>query len=208
LLTLVRARQKTAISQHDFSSFVSTDPQELEYDAIEKQILASVQDDAAKLYGIQVVNVGMERLALPQRITETVFEAMKKERQTEAAKYTSTGESQATTIKSQAEGIANTILSFADRKAQQIVDQGLARAAELYHVFQQDQELASFLLKIENLPKILKEPSTTVVLDKASPVLDVLFPGGSTSTQPAQDSSGAQIAGRALPPEMVRPGGR
>ncbi len=206
LRTLVRDRQKTAISQHDFKNFVSTDPKELEYDQIEKQVLDTVQTAAAELYGIQVESVGMERLALPQRITETVFDAMKKERQAQAALYTSVGEAQASQIKSKAEGIAKTILAFADGKAKSIENEGLAQANQLIQVFQQDEELANFLLKVENLPKILTEKGTTIVLDQTAPVLDLLFPGASATTRPATPGAeGPKMAGAALPPEMMRP---
>src|SRR5690606_21671912 len=115
LLTLMRNDQKTIISRYDFNNFVSTDQKQLQYDQIEREILAEIQPKAADLYGIKVESIVIERLSLPQRVSETVFEAMKQERRALAARYTSEGESRAQQIKAEAEGIANTILSFADR---------------------------------------------------------------------------------------------
>jgi len=54
--------------------------------------------------------------------------------------------------------------------------------------------LAMFLLKIDNLPKILKERSTTLVLDQNSPLLDLLF---APSSQPAENSPLASPAKQA-----------
>ena len=106
---------------------------------------------------------------------------MKKERQALVAEFTSEGESQAQAIKSKAEGIANTIQAFADRKAKEIVNEGLKQANRYYQVFKKDEPLATFLLKIETLPKLLQERSTTVIFDQNSPLLDLLF----TTTQPS-----------------------
>lgn len=182
LKTLVRNDQKTVISRYDFHSYVSTDPKELQYDNIEKGILEQVKQRAADLYGIKVESIGLERLVLPQRITETVFEAMKQERRAKVASYTSEGESKAAQIKATAEGHANTILAFADLKAAEIVNEGLRRANKYNEVFGKDEALATFLLKVENLPKLLKDRSTTIVLDQTSPLLDLLF---SPTSQPA-----------------------
>lgn len=144
-----------------------------------------MQGKAADLYGIQVENIGIERLALPQRITETVFDAMKKERQALVAKHTSEGDSQAREIKAKAEGIANTILAFADRKEKEIINEGLKQANRYYEVFQKDEGLATFLLKVETLPKVLRENSTTVILDQNSPLTDILFSNSVPSSQPS-----------------------
>src|SRR5262249_6007150 len=159
------------------------------YDNIEREILSEVRGKAADLYGIQVKSIGMERLALPQRITETVFDAMKKKRQAEGAKFPSEGDSPALEIKSKAEGNANTILAFADRKEKEIINEGLAQANKYYKVFQEDEGLATFLMKVETLPKLLKEKSTTVVFDQTSPLLDPLFTP-TPATQPAANLAG------------------
>lgn len=200
LKTLVRDLQKTVVSRFDFQSFVSTDPKELQYDQIEKDILAEIQGRAFDLYGISVKTAGIDKFALPQRISETVFEAMKKERQTQVARYTSEGTSQANTIKATAEATANTILSFAGRKADEIISEGLRRANKYNEVFAQDQALAIFLLKVENLPKLLKERYTTVVLDQTSPLLDLLM----EPTRPGPTTRAASDSALATP-EMIKP---
>ncbi len=202
LRTLVRDIQKSVVSRFAFHSFVSTDPKELQYDAIEKGILEGVQARASELLGIAVETAGIEKFALPQRISDTVFEAMKKERQTLVARYTSEGQSQAKTIESTADSIVSTILAFAERQAAEIISEGLRRANSYNEVFGQDQELAMFLLKVENLPKLLKERYTTVVLDQQSPLLDLLF------EKPRQQGPTTRPAGQqpaVAPPDMVKP---
>lgn len=167
LKTRVRNDQKTIIGKYEFSQFVSTDPKELQYDTITDEIRKAVTASAKELYGIKIESVKLQSIALPQRITENVFEAMKKERQAVAARYTSEGESAAQQIKDTAESIAGTIRSFAERQAAQIVADGQRRALDYNKVLSEDQELASFLLLVRNLPAILKD-RTTVILDANS----------------------------------------
>jgi modulator of FtsH protease HflC len=204
LKTLVRDAQKTVVGRYDFHTLVSTDPNELRYDRIEREILSAIKQRADDLYGIDVVSTGIERLALPQRITESVFEAMKKERQAEVARVTSEGESRADTIKATAEGTAKTILTFAERKAEEIVNEGLARANRYNEVFRKDEPLALFLLKVENLHKLFREKSTTVVFDLNSPLLDVLSEGTAPTTRPAEALPGTDLIA-APPPDLIRP---
>ena len=189
----VRNDQKTVIGNYDFAQFVSTDPKELKYDQIEAQIAQTVQANTEDLYGVKIERVAIESFALPARITETVIEAMKKERQAVAQRYTSEGESQARQIKDTAEGIAGTILAFADRKAKEIVAEGQQRAIKYNQVFRQDEELAMFLLKIENIPKILGERAT-LILDQ--PTFTEML-GEGPATQPA--GAGQPTASPALP---------
>ena len=168
----VRNDQKTVISNYDFAHFVSTDPDQLRYDQIETELAEAVQEIASQLYGIRIDRVAIESLALPESISTTVIDAMKKEREAIAQRYTSEGESQAQQIKETAESIAGTILSFADRKAAEIVAEGQARSIQYNRVFSQDEALAVFLLQIENIPKILSDRAT-LILDQ--PIFTSLF---------------------------------
>jgi membrane protease subunit HflC len=167
LKSRVRSDQTTVIGRYRFSQFVSTDPEELLYDKIASEIEEAVRTNAKDLYGIKVETVKLQSIALPQTITQNVFEAMKKERQAVAAGYTSEGESAAQQIKDTAEAIAGTIKSFAEREAEEVIATGHRRALEYNKDLAQDEELASFLLLIRNLPQILKE-RTTIIFDANS----------------------------------------
>ncbi|MHC4441173.1 MAG: SPFH domain-containing protein [Planctomycetota bacterium] len=203
LKSRVRNDQKTVISQYDFANFISTKTDELKYDEIEAKILDAVAASAKDLYGIQVESVGISKLALPSRITQTVFEAMKKERQAVAARYTSEGESKAKTRTDKAEGIAGTILAFADRKAAEIVAKGKEQAAKYNEIFRQDEELAKYLLKIENLKIMLKDRSTIVLDADQEPMYllkgsELSAPAETPASKTDQESASAE-SGKKVP---------
>lgn len=203
LKTRVRNDQKTVIGSYDFAQFVSTNSEELRYDEIASSIENLVRKSAKDLYGIKIETVKLQSITLPQRITENVFEAMKKERQAVAARYTSEGESAAQQIKDTAEGIAGTIRSFANAQAAQIVSEGHRRALENNTVLSQDQELASFLLLVRNLPTILKD-RTTVILDAANAGLTPLVSDQVPAAAPTPASRPAQAATGMPLPEIIQ----
>lgn len=192
LKTRVRSDQKTVIGRYLFSQFVSTDPDELLYDRIATEIEEAVRQSAMELFGIRVESVRLESIALPETITESVFEAMQKERQAVAARYTSEGESKAQQIKDTAESIAGTIRSFAERQAAEIVAEGQRRALEYNRVLSQDEELASFLLLVRTLPEILKE-RTTIILDANSAGFGPLVSDKAPPPAPAPDRAASEV---------------
>lgn len=163
LREIVETRQKEVVGQYEFAQLVSKNASELKFDAIEKEIRDKVQENVAKEYGITIETFGIKRLALPEDVTQSVFESMKAERQALAQKYKSEGESERTNIISRANSQAVTILSFADRLAQKYRSEGNARAAEYFATLQKNESLAMFLDRLRKLKEILKD-RTTIVL--------------------------------------------
>lgn len=200
LLSLVRNDRKAIIGAYAFANMVSISPEDLKYDEIESRIARAVTDNARKLLGINVRYAKMDKLALPKQITESVFTAMKSERQAEAARYTSEGESRAKQIKGEAESIAETILSFANVSARRIEAEGIRRAAEYNSTFRKDESLAVFLLLVENLPNILKD-RTTLVFDQRSPLVNLLT--GAAATAPA-GHGGSGEAAQVTPLDLIK----
>ncbi|GMV96937.1 MAG: protease modulator HflC [Phycisphaerae bacterium] len=189
----VRNDQKTIISKHGFNNFVSVKPGELRFDDIEKELLATVRPAARELYGIEVESVRIEKLALPPTVTTSVFNAMKKERQALADRYTSEGNSEAEQIKKEAESIANTILSFADQKAAEIIAEGQAAANVALATLGKDEPLAIFLMKLESLAKMLKDRAT-VIMDTRQEPLDLMVDKPPTPRVEAPGTRPAQAA--------------
>ena len=207
LITLVRAAQKSVLNRYRFDQLVSMNREELRYDETVAEILKEVSGRAAETLGIEAKSVHIEGLALPQRITESVFAAMRKEREARAAEVTSRGESEAQQIRDTAEGIAGVVLSFADLQAAKIVAEGQRRAAEYNKVFSQDEELAKLLIQADALPRILGE-RTTILLDAGSAGLSLLRGLGrpavqATATRPADMSAVAARNGAVLPEVLL-----
>ena len=72
--------KNTVLGQHDFAALVNADPDRLRFEAIEQAMLDAVRPEALARYGIDVRFTGLRKLALPEAITEKVFERMRAER--------------------------------------------------------------------------------------------------------------------------------
>ena len=178
---LLRNAYSGVVGRHPFSHFISTDPKELQFVPIEQEMLKKVQEDArANNYGIEIKFLGIKKLGLPESVTQLVFERMQSERQVQVSKIQFEGEREASDIRSAADLQSAKLLADADAEATRIRGQGEREAAKSFQVFEQNPELANFLLKLTGLEAFLKE-RTTLILDQGTPPLDLLKAGSTLS---------------------------
>ncbi|MCW8129412.1 MAG: hypothetical protein KIS92_03430 [Planctomycetota bacterium] len=169
----LRNRLRTAravINQYTFDELTNRDPAKLKLADVEKAMLENLQKEVnAKAYGIEIKDVGIKRLVLPGDVTEKVFERMRSTRQMLAQSARSEGDAMASNIRKQAETSRNTIMAFAERRAQAIRADGDAAAAGYYKYFKENEEFAIFLRKIEGLKQTLSHNSTFLLDTRTAP---------------------------------------
>ncbi len=172
---LLRDAKNGVVGRHSLNDFISTNPQELKFDQIEQEMLDAVQSKAATNYGIEVPDhlLGIKQIGLPDAITSKVFERMKAERGQLVKRLQGEGASEAIKIRSGADREREAILAEAESQATIIRGQADAKVSESLKIFEQDPELAVFLLKLNALELSLKERST-LVLDPRTPPFDLL----------------------------------
>jgi modulator of FtsH protease HflC len=170
LESILRSAKSGVIGNHPLSDFVSVNPSDLKFDAIEKEIEASVQSQlSGKNYGIELEFLGFKKIGLPESVTQTVFARMTAERQVKINQLVYDGEKQATIIKSAADRQAADTLSQATAAATRIEGEGVAEAAKTLSVFQQNPELAIFQLQLEALKNSLNQKSTLIFDERTPP---------------------------------------
>ncbi|MGD0539688.1 MAG: protease modulator HflC [Verrucomicrobiota bacterium] len=170
---LVRQAKNSVVGQHELRDFISTNPKELKFDAIEREILDVIKPKAATTYGIEVSLVGFKQIGLPESVTAKVFERMRAEREGLVKQFKGEGERDARTIRSNAERERQSLLTAAEKQATGIKGQADAKAAEALKTFEQNPELAVFLLKLQALEESLRDRST-LILDPQTPPFDLL----------------------------------
>jgi membrane protease subunit HflC len=177
---ILRSSKSSIVGRHMLSDFVNPDPRELKFDAIEAEIRELVQGQlATNNCGIRIDFLGIKKLGLPEGVTETVFKRMTSERNLLSKKLEDQGEAEAAKIRSVANRQAAEMLANAQAEATRIRGEGEAEAAKILPTFQQNPQLANFLLRIDSLEQILKEHST-LILDERTPPFD-LFRGSLTN---------------------------
>jgi membrane protease subunit HflC len=183
---ILRSAKSDVIGKHLLSDFVNTKPQDLKFTAIENEIEQAVQAQlAGKNYGIEVEFLGFKKIGLPESVTSAVFQRMTAERQVKISQLENDGVRLATIIKSTADRQAADTISKANADATRIEGEGVAVAAKTLPVFQQNPELANFLLRIDALKQSLNARST-LIFDERTPPFDLFqnLPTNSPGQQP------------------------
>jgi len=180
---VVTQAKAAVVGKHRLGDFVNENDKDLKFDAIEAEIKALAQKQLQlNNWGVSIEYLGLERLGLPESVTQAVFDRMTAERKLLADKIQFEGDARAQEIRSSAERQAAEVNSRANAEAFRIRGEGEAVAAEVLPVFQQNAELATFLLKTEALESSLKERSI-LIFDQRTPPFDLF---SSPAVQPAK----------------------
>jgi membrane protease subunit HflC len=160
----VRAAKGNVLGNTYMAQLINTDPEEMDLTQIEDEIVRQVQAELETTYGVQIVQVRIKLLGLPETVSEKVIEAQREERQRYVQDFRAQGEAQAKAIVERAKGAAAEVMAFAQRKAADIRTEGRRAAAKYYEQFEENEELSIFLRTLESLKKELAGRAT-IVLD-------------------------------------------
>ncbi|HVU64402.1 MAG TPA: SPFH domain-containing protein [Phycisphaerales bacterium] len=204
---ILKAKLRTAgakVSQYRLDELLTSDPKASKLDALESQMLASLQasgegDSSLSAYGIEAQRVGVSGLDLPPATTTQVFNAMKAARDKIANSTRVKGTSEASRIRSEAETDAKKIQAFADQLAANIRSEGDKEAVQFLSQMKQDPQLAVFIQNMDFM-RSLSTTRTTLVLPTRFPGFEMFQPdaskkfgGGRPPTPKMPDFMGAKL---------------
>lgn len=116
-----------------------------ERDELIQDITAQVDQLGENVLGVEVVDVRIKRIDLPQEVSAAVFSRMESDREREAREIRSRGEEQAEGIRANADRQRTEILANAYRQAQFVRGDADAEAAAIYaQAFNEDRDFYSF----------------------------------------------------------------
>lgn len=135
---------------------------------IMKTIRAKADQDARKI-GVQVVDVRIKRVDLPETVSENVYRRMEAERKQVANELRSTGAAEAEKIKADAEKQKDVIVAEAYRDAQNVKGLGDAKASALYAAaYGKNAEFYAFYRSMQAYRESFKSKSDVMVLDPSA----------------------------------------
>jgi membrane protease subunit HflC len=109
------------------------------------QVVTDNADVKIRDLGIDLIDVRIKKVELPENVSNNVYRRMATERQTVAKEFRSRGEEQAKQIRANADRQREEILAEAYRKSEQIRGEGDAISAKTYaDSYNQDREFYSF----------------------------------------------------------------
>jgi membrane protease subunit HflC len=168
---------------HDLTDLVKVD-RDSALDAMMKDVTARIGEQAAREYGIQVVDVRLRRLNYPEEVRTAVFEQIRSERKRVAAATRAEGESQARTIRSAADLERARTVAEAEAEAARVIGDGEAQATRISNdAHAADPAFYQFLKTLETY-RVALDARTTLVLSADSAFLRLLTQGTSEPPPP------------------------
>lgn len=155
---IIFSEMRKELGQHTLSEIVSENREYL------MGLVTERSDEAARSYGIEVVDVRIKRADLPPENEAAVFDRMRAERNREAMQYRSEGEEQALTIRAETDLEAAQILAEAEEEAQRIRGGGDAEALAIYaEAYNEGRKFYEFTRTLEAYETAL-DSKTKVIL--------------------------------------------
>ena len=160
LSAVIQKSLKDEFGKRTIQQAVSGERQE-----IMDKLRSSAKNQADEL-GIEIIDVRIKRIDLPEEVSASVYARMSSEREQVAKKFRSEGEEQGKKIRAQAAREREVMLAEAQRDAQKIKGDGDGRATEIYaNAFSQDQEFYSLYRSLGAYRNTFNKPSDVLLLE-------------------------------------------
>ncbi len=149
------------------------------------EIMKTVRERAnqdAKKIGVEIIDVRLKRVDLPQEVSESVYKRMDAERKSVANQLRSEGSSEAERIRAEADKEREVIIANAYKEAQRLKGEGDAKAAAAYaQAYSQNAEFYAFYRSLEAYRSSFKDRSDLLVLEPNSEFFKYLKGAGKGS---------------------------
>jgi len=159
----VNATLREEFGKHTVHEVVSEDRNE---------IMRTVRERAnqdAKQIGVEIIDVRLKRVDLPQEVSESVYKRMDAERKSVANQLRSEGSAAAERIRAEADKEREVIIANAYKDAQRVKGEGDAKAAAAYaQAFGQNPEFYAFYRSLEAYRSSFNNRSDVLLLEPNS----------------------------------------
>jgi len=149
-----------------------------ERDKIMNLMRDKANEDAKKI-GVDVLDVRLKRVDLPQEVSVDVYRRMEAERKRVANELRSTGSAESEKIRADADRQREVIVAQAYREAQRIKGEGDAKATAIYaRAYEQNAEFYSFYRSLEAYKASFRGRNDVMVIEPTSDFFKYLRSGG------------------------------
>ncbi len=131
---------------------------------LRETLLAKLSPTAEK-FGIELIDIRIKRIDLPQEVSSSVFQRMRAERERVAREFRSQGAESAEQISAEADKQKQVIVANAQRDAENIRGRGDAQSAEIYaKSFGKNPEFYAFYRSLQAYQTSFEKTQDTLVL--------------------------------------------
>ena len=167
-----RIKQTVAgVLRDEFGARILHDVVSGEREQIMSRVREKVDQDLQRI-GVQIVDVRLKRVDLPQDVSESVYRRMEAERKRIANDLRAQGAAEAERIRADADRQREVLLAEAYRDAQRVRGEGDAKAAGIYAAaFNQNPEFFSFYRSMEAYRNTFRGRNDLMVIEPNSDFL-------------------------------------
>lgn len=170
LRTFLGSSLETVTGRFELDALLNTDPTKLQMEAYRTAIRERIAAEVQRLYGIEVVQIGVERLMIPETTVAATVSRMAAERDTVAEEKKAHGRKVAGEIRATSDKEARVIKATAEEEAARIEATARTAAAAIYGTAHaQDPKLYRFLRSLDTLDQIVSNSTRLVVRTDAAP---------------------------------------
>ncbi|MCG8435585.1 MAG: protease modulator HflC [Gammaproteobacteria bacterium] len=163
LLEILKNGLKNEVANRSLKQVISAERAEV------MDVITVAANDAASSLGIEIIDVRIKRIEMPDNVTESIYQRMRTDRQQFASQTRAEGAEQAEQVRADAERQRTVLLAEAFRDAEQIRGEGDARAAEIYAAaYNRDPEFFSFYRSLTAYRNAMSEGKDVLVIDPES----------------------------------------
>jgi len=149
-----------------------------ERDKIMDLMRQKANDDAGKI-GVEVLDVRLKRVDLPQEVSVDVYRRMEAERKRVANELRSTGAAESERIRAEADKQREVIVAQAYREAQRVKGEGDAKSTAIYsRAYEQNAEFYAFYRSLEAYKASFRGRNDVLVLEPSSEFFKYLRSSG------------------------------
>lgn len=148
-------------------------------EVVSEQRVNTMQDiqaragEAAEEFGIEIVDVRIKAVELPEDVRESVYRRMAADRQKEANRYRFEGREEAERIRADADRQVQVILANAEREGQTLRGEADAIATRIYaDAYGQDEEFYAFYRSLQAYGNAFGGSQDVLVIDPSSSFFD------------------------------------
>ena len=155
-----------------------------ERDQIMKIVRERANEDGRKI-GVEIIDVRLKRVDLPQEVSEAVYRRMEAERKRVANELRSLGSAESERIRADADRQREVLLAEAYRQAQRVKGEGDAKASAIYAgAYGQNPEFYAFYRSLEAYKASFRSKNDVLVLEPNAEFFRYLrAPGGGKASK-------------------------
>lgn len=196
---LLQTFKADVVGTMEMNDLVNVDPQKVKLAWMEQQVFDRLGAKLLADYGIELAQVGVKSIGLPENVSQEVIKAQISEREEDAKTLEAQGRAEAQAIRERAKAAQRVIIAFAEQKAALIEAEGDIAAARELAKFREAPELSVFLRYVETL-KALKDRSMFLLDESSIPAVRWFLEGPKTVQMPASlKAMPAASGGKAQP---------